>query len=182
MLCLLQFPLQPLSSLLFLPVLSSCATFLGCCSTSASPTKHTWRESDNWFLFHDFSLNGMPHVSCARGLFFLIWVTEPFQLIGAIKFLTWKRKYTDILWKKMRHSVGQDDWLTNCWHRSRQLPTSTDDILERISCIPLWENPCLSTGNPGCTCDYWPLILSGSGIGLPDFISKVLFSFDFFYS
>lgn len=79
MLCLLQFPLQLLSNLLFLPVLSSCATFLGCCSTSASAMKHSWRESDNWFLFHDFSLNRMPHVSCARVLF-LIWVTEHFPI------------------------------------------------------------------------------------------------------
>lgn len=182
MLCLLQFPGQLLSNRLFLPALSSCATFLGCCSTSAPPTKHTCRESNNWFLFHDFSLNWMPHMYHVLWCFFFFFKfgsQSTLQLIGVIEFLTWKKKYTDILWKKMRHSVGQDDWMTTCWHQPRQLPMSTNKVLERLSCIPHWENPCLSTGNAGWPCDYWPRTVRGSGIWPPDFISKVLFSLDF---
>lgn len=123
MLCLLQFPLQLPLNLLFLPVLSSCATFLGCCSTSASPTKHTLIGSKNWFLFHNFLLKRMPHVSCAR---VLLWFGSQgtFQLIGLIEFLAWKKSIQTFFGRKWGVMLAKMiEWLpVNMGQGSHQPP------------------------------------------------------------
>lgn len=170
MLCLLQFPLQFLLNLFSSP---SCPRQLchiaGLLFNICFPKEVYFKSEWNYFSFMTILLKGTWWMA---GAGVLLWFGsgDALQLVqGHLSSLP-GTKYTNVLSKKMRLYIGQDDWLAPHWHGSRQALTSSADGLvlnafEMTSCASLVESPPKATGGQAQLQSYWPQ--TDRSLGLP---------------